>query len=159
MSRIAVTGHVNLTSDSTDLVAQAISGALVGKEGLVGISCLAQGADSIFAEQVLNAGGYLEAVIPSADYRERKVKPGQAQQFDALIARASRVDVLPFAEANRDAYEAANERMLASCDELLAVWDGQGSVDKGGTAEVVFLARTRGIPVTVIWPEGVAREP
>jgi hypothetical protein len=65
---------------------------------------------------------------------------------------------MPFAEANRDAYEAANEALLTACDRLFAVWDGQGGVDKGSTVSVVLAARSRGIPVSVIWPNGVARE-
>jgi len=35
------------------------------------------------------------------------------------------------------------------------VWDG-GAGEKGGT--VVELARTRDVPVDVVWPEGAARK-
>ena len=48
--------------------------------------------------------------------------------------------------------------MLGTIDELVAVWDGGPGTGKGGTTEVVAEARTRGIPVTVIWPDGAARE-
>ena len=41
---------------------------------------------------------------------------------------------------------------------LLAVWDGQPSRGLGGTADVVAYARQRGVPVTVIWPEGASRD-
>ncbi|WP_246002593.1 hypothetical protein [Allorhizocola rhizosphaerae] len=141
------------------LVYQAIKSLLAPHVGgeLVGISCIARGADSIFAEAVLDAGGRLEVVMPTADYRETKVKPDQAAQFDALMRRASKVHTLPFEEAGRDAYEAANEVLLASCDELFAVWDGQSGVDRGSTGAVVEQARLRGLPIHVIWPEGAAR--
>lgn len=159
MPRFAVTGHMNLTTDSVPLVYEAIIHLLTphANDDLIGVSCIARGADSIFAEAVLDLGGKLEVVLPTANYRETKVKPDHAPQFDALMKRASKVDALPFEEANRHAYEAANEVLLNSCDELIAIWDGQESVDKGSTASVVSRARSRGVPVKVVWPEGAAR--
>ena len=150
---------MNLTPPSAPLVYQAITEALTPCMGddLTGISCIARGADSIFAQAVLDLGGKLEVVLPSANYREQKVKPDHAQQFDELMRRAAKVHVLPFDEANRDAYEAANQTLLASCDRLLAVWDGQGGVDKGINASVVVEARERELPVEIIWPEGAER--
>lgn len=38
------------------------------------------------------------------------------------------------------------------------VWDGGPSGGHGGTGDVVDAARERGIPVTVVWPEGAARD-
>jgi hypothetical protein len=150
---------MNLAPASVPLVYTAIAEALGGYPGdeLTGISCIARGADSIFAQAVLDLGGTLEVVLPSTNYRAQKVKPDHAQQFDNLLGRAATVHVLPFDEANRDAYEAANEVMLSLCDQLFAVWDGRLGVDKGSTASVVADARSRGLPVEVIWPEGVAR--
>ena len=161
MPRIAVTGHMNLTPDSSPLIRDAIVELFRDVEGreLVGISCIARGADTIFAQAVLDVGGALEVVLPSANYREAKVKPDHARQFDQLLARATKIHTAPFAEANRDAYEAANELLLGSCDVLYAVWDGQTGVDKGSTGSVVKLARSRGIPVEIIWPAGAQREP
>jgi hypothetical protein len=151
---------MNLTEASVPLVYQAITDALAPFEGdeLVGTSCIARGADSIFAQAVLDLGGKLEVVLPAANYRQTKVKPDHADQFDELLRRATKVRVMSFDEANRAAYEAANDAVLASCDRLLAVWDGQGAVDKGGTASVVEEARSRGLPVEIIWPDGAARE-
>jgi hypothetical protein len=150
---------MNLTPDSEPLVYSAIKQALAPYIGeyLVGMSCIARGADSIFAQAVLDLGGRLEVVLPCENYREQKVKPDHAPLFDALIGRAAMVYTLPHPEANRHAYEAANEVLLWSSDLLFAVWDGQEGVDKGSTASVVKLARERGLPVRVIWPEGVVR--
>lgn len=157
--RIGVTGHMNMTEDTIPLVSAAIREHLahVGDE-LTGVSCIARGADSVFADAVLAAGGTLEVVIPSRDYRQAKVKPDHAEQFDRLMGAAELVRVMDFDHANRGAYEAANEAMLGSVDELVAVWDGGPGTGSGGTAEVVVEARARGVKVTVIWPEGSARE-
>jgi hypothetical protein len=67
------------------------------------------------------------------------------------------VRVLPFETSNRDAYAAANEALLADVDTLVAVWDGAPPDGKGGTGDTVEVARERGIPVTVVWPDGAAR--
>ncbi len=160
MPRIGITGHMNLTPESVPPIYGGIRDALTPYEAdeLVGISCLARGADSVFAQAVLDLGGALEVVLPAADYRETKVKPDHAQQFDELLRRAHVTRVMPFAHANREAYEAANETVLSSCDQLVAVWDGQSPADKGGTAAVVAEARDRGLPVEIIWPDGARRE-
>jgi hypothetical protein len=159
MPRIAVTGHMNLSPATTPLVHQAVSEALAPYAGdeLTGISCLARGADSIFAEVVLDLGGRLEVVLPSRTYREQKVKPDHAPLFDDLVRRATTVHTLAFEVAGRDAYEAANEVLLSSSDRLLAVWDGQAGVDRGSTASVVAAARERGLAVEVVWPDGATR--
>ena len=158
--RVAVTGHMDVSAESVELIRTELSRSLTalqsGRE-LVGVSCIAKGADSIFAEVVLAAGGALEVVLPSPHYREKKVKPDHAQTFDRLIADASRVRTLPFTEVNKDAYEAANEVLINDCDRLLAVWDGKRG-ERSGTATVVEQAESRNVPVTVIWPDGASRE-
>ncbi len=159
MPRIAVTGHMNITADTVPLVAAAIREHLERFDGeVVGISCIARGADSVFAKAVLDAGGKLEVILPSTNYRQAKVKPDHAPLFDELVSGAATIRTLPFPTANRDAYVAANEALLDGADALVAIWDGQPSPDRGGTAGVVADARDRGLPVTVVWPAGAARE-
>jgi hypothetical protein len=157
--RIAVTGHMNITEDTVPLVVDAIRERLdrLGDTEVTGVSCIARGADSVFAKTVLDAGGKLEVILPSQDYRQAKVKPDHAPLFDELLDKATAVRVMSFETANRDAYVAANEAMLTDADELIAVWDGQPSPDRGGTAGVVADARERGLPVVVIWPAGASR--
>jgi hypothetical protein len=159
MTTFAITGHMNLTSASVPLVRDAIRAVLAphAHSELVGVSCLAAGADSIFGEVILEIGGTLNVILPAADYRERKVRPELAAVFDDLIGRSANVGVMPFAVSNRDAYVAANEALLASCDQLIAVWDGQAPADQGGTASVVQQATKLGLPVAIVWPQGAAR--
>lgn len=159
MTTLAVTGHMNLTDTTVPLVRAALNDLLTAyaPDQLTGISCLARGADSVFAEAVLAAGGRLVAVIPSQDYRQVKVKPDHAALFDRLAAAATEVLVLEHPTASRDAYQAANEVLIARADRLVAVWDGAPSNGKGGTADTVTLARDAGVPVDVVWPDGAAR--
>jgi hypothetical protein len=89
--RVGVTCHKDVSEESVSLVADAVRAHLgmLGFSSLVGVSCLARGADSIFAEVVIELGGRLELVLPSSNYHEAKVKPEHAAQFDRLLSQAS----------------------------------------------------------------------
>jgi hypothetical protein len=179
--RIGITGHINLSSATKLLVAAELRRHLLallregahavgratgpdksgtpdtpGTPDLTGVSCLARGADSVFAEVLIELGGRLEVIVPSSDYRQVEVPPDHAPQFDLLLDRAESVKVMPSPTAGPEAYVAANNAMLDKVDLLLAVWDGDDG-DEGGTGHVVNEARARQIPVTVIWPKGSRR--
>ncbi|MFF4209155.1 hypothetical protein ACFYZE_07300 [Streptomyces sp. NPDC001796] len=161
MPTVAVTGHMDLTETTVERVRAALDELLGGTgrdDTLIGVSCLAAGADTVFAEAVLDAGGALVVVLPSRDYRTAKVRPRQAALFDRLVAAASEVLVMPFAEAGPPAYQAANAELIARADTLVAVWDGTEPEGRGGgTADMVMEARRAGVPVRVVWPAGAER--
>lgn len=158
--RVGVTGHMNLTPETVELVRGEIRKVLhelAGHAPLVGVSCIAVGADSIFAEVVLELGGQLEVILPSMAYRATKVKPEHAPTFDRLVGQAATVTTLPFERPGREAYEAANEVLLRSSTTLIAVWDGRSAVDQGGTAAVVAEAEERQLNINRVWPAGASR--
>ena len=163
--RVGVTGHINLTSETARLVAVELRAFLRGVRDqarasarmMVGISCLAPGADSVFAEVLLSLGGRLEVILPCPDYGRSQLGPADAVTFDRLLRQAESVRTTAESRASRAAYIAANNKMLDAIDHLVAVWDGDSSPAPGGTAHVVETARARSIPVTVIWPEGARR--
>jgi hypothetical protein len=155
MTRIGITGHTKLSGDVASTVYQEIRRILAeagSTTDLVGVSCIAPGADSLFAQAVLDAGGRIEVVIPARNYRARQVPPSIQPQFDDLVRRADVVRVMDFDEPGPGAYEVANQAMLGSVDRLVAVWDGLPS-GRGSTASVVESARDRGMPVEIVWPE------
>jgi hypothetical protein len=156
--RIAISGHRGLPGPTERLVDTAIRAALAGQApDVTGISCLADGADQIFARAVTDLGGQLEVVIPAAEYREG-LPENARPEYDRLIAQACAVHRLPFTESTSHAHMAASRLMLDAADELYAVWDGQPARGYGGTADVVSYARERGLPVRVIWPCGARRD-
>ena len=159
MIRIGVTGHSNLSAESTELVLDGLRAALEphAGDGLHGVTCLAAGADQIFARAILSLGGQYDVILPAPDYRENVVKPDNLADFDALIATAGDVQFMPFEISGREAYMAASEALVTQSDRLLAVWDGKPSGGHGGTADVVAHARHVGVPVEVIWPTGTRR--
>ncbi|MFI2374430.1 hypothetical protein ACH5AO_05080 [Streptomyces sp. NPDC018964] len=160
MTTIAVTGHMDLTDSSVPLVREALRATLTPyADGLTGVSCIAKGSDSLFAEIVLELGGRLIVVVPSKDYRQNKVRPDHAAAFDRLRDAADEVVVLDHETANRSAYEDANRTLLKRADRLVAVWNGEPPSGKGGgSADTVLEAREAGLPVDVVWPDGAARQ-
>ena len=158
MTRIAITGHRGLHDPTRALVDAALRAELRrhGGSPLVGVSCLADGADALFDQAVLDEGGELVAVIPAQRYRER-LPAEYHPTFDSLLEQASEVVTMDFDRPGREAYMAASVRMVDGADRLVAVWDGQPAVGRGGTADVVTHARDHGVPVTVIWPDGCQR--
>jgi hypothetical protein len=97
----------------------------------------------------------LTAVLPSAigSYARDFGAPASPSRlhFDSLIARAAEViEGTSESSSPEDGYAAAAKVMLGSCDVLLAVWDGRAARGKGGTAEVVALAREMGKSVVIV---------
>lgn len=157
--RIGVTGHVLLADGTAALVYRCLTEALRPHAGgdLHGVTCLANGADQIFARAVDALKGTFDVVLPAPDYRRVALSANERRRFDRLLRRAATVSVMPFETAGPDAYLAASEEMLRRVDALFAVWDGKPSEVAGSTADVVRRAEKAGMPVTVFWPDGAAR--
>jgi hypothetical protein len=156
--RVAISGHRGLLAPTADLIGKAIRSELAEQErDVTGISCLADGADQIFARSVIDIGGKLEAIIPAAEYRAGLPEDARPE-YDALLAQAASIRCLPFTKSTSQSHMEASKIMIDEADELYAVWDGQPARGYGGTADVVAYARERGTPVRVIWPDGAQRD-
>jgi hypothetical protein len=157
--RIGVTGHTRLTERSSRLVYDALVLALrpYSVSALRGVTCLAEGADQIFARAVLAANGTYEVVLPSRDYRLRCISSSNVRSFDRLLKHAVTVSYACPGTCGSAAYAAANAELLRRSSYLLAVWDGQRVGEAGGTAELVALAEQSGVPVDRVWPPGAQR--
>ena len=158
MTTLGITGHRGLPDELAAAVAAQLRDALAetDPDELTGISCIADGADMLFALAVLERGGRLEVVVPAAEYRE-KLPAEHHQLYDALYAQAARVHRLEHTESTPEAHMDASRLLIGLSDELIAVWDGQPSRSYGGTADVVDEARAQGVPVRVLWPHGARR--
>lgn len=156
--RIGGTGHQGLPSRTAELVAVALRDVLGRHHGdLIGVTCLAGGADQLFARAVLDLGGDIEVIVPAERYRDgldADAQPG----YDELFAKAIQAERLPLVESTEEAHMAASKVLVDRSDLLVAVWDGKPARGLGGTADVVAYARERGVPVEVVWPEGSSRD-
>jgi hypothetical protein len=162
---IAISGHRGLPAESTRLVDEALRATIARYaeqdqeqgRGVVAVSCIADGPDSLFAHAVLDVGGSLVVVVPAEQYRDA-LPAEHHPTYDELLSRAAKVIALDHRESTSQAHHDASLRMLDEATELVAVWDGQPSRSFGGTADVVDAARERGMPVQVVWPDGAERD-
>lgn len=159
MRRIAITGHRDLYDTTADAVEHELRqrlSAVAAAGSLVGVSCLADGADAMFAAAVLDAGGKLVAVVPAAEYREG-LPAEHWPEYDRLLTAAGEMIRLNHTASTEQSHMDASMAMLDGADQLIAVWDGQPARGFGGTADVVDYARDHGIDLTVVWPDGAKR--
>ena len=155
--RFGVTGHRILPPSIVECAARHWSRVLPGAADLHGVSNLADGADQLFAAHVLAAGGTLEAVLPCEGYAGSLIADESRVRFEDLRRAAATVLTLPFPEPSEEAFLAAGQALVDRSDHLFAVWDGRPARGMGGTADVVSYARACGVPVTVLWVDGVLR--
>jgi hypothetical protein len=157
--RVGITGHRGLPGWSEELVRAALTTEVLNHppSELVGVSCIADGPDSWFAQAVLDHGGRIEVVVPAEAYRD-----GLPQEhhgvYDALLGRASGVHLTGLIDSDSRAHMAGSEILVDLVDLLLAVWDGKAARGYGGTADVVAYARRNDVPVRVLWPDGATRD-
>lgn len=112
------------------------------------VSPLAGGADQMAAALALEQGWELQAVLPLPREDCARLEPEAADRLASLLDRSHCVLELPGDPASPlDAYVMAGRATVAHCDLLIAVWDGLPARGRGGTAETVELALTRGTPI------------
>ena len=167
--RVGVTGHRNLNAEVLQSVrprlravletvqqaaesARRASGAAYSDDPVLlrATSPLAEGTDRLLAAEALSIGYELQCPLPflRGEYIQDFAGEASVQEFDDLLARAIAVVELDGCRAPESApYETVGRLVLDHCDILIAVWDGQQARGKGGTANIVAMARRRGIPV------------
>lgn len=144
--RVGITGHQRLSKPANwTWVRDAMDQFLEEQsQPLIGFSCLAVGADSLFAERILNFGGELRAVIPFNDY-ESRLDPQDRSRYSSLLASAAHTMVSDASgESDEEAYFAAGKKVVELAEVLIAVWDGRPAKGLGGTADIVEYARNLG---------------
>jgi hypothetical protein len=164
---VGVTGHRLERLDGIDL--EALRAALRDLFQILSrtagapmrlITSLADGADSIAAEESLARGWTLDAVLPlsRADYLSDFTEAQARADHEMLLSKAHAVFELD-GDRNVDggsaiAYERAGRVVLAQSDILIAVWDSGPVRGRGGAAQIVAEAVLAGIPVIHVDPAG-----
>ena len=152
--RIGITGHRRLQNpldwewvrlELNDLLANSTT-------PLVGVTSLAIGADQLFATSVLQKEGTIEAVIPYPEYETSFEEEDKAAYRD-LIARASKVRILPNKASVEEAYLEAGKAVVDSSDLMVVVWDGKPAKGLGGTGDAVEYARQKGKKIIHLNPD------
>jgi hypothetical protein len=154
--RVAVTGHRALRSQETIyFVRRAFQTQLshlqrVHSEGLIAISGLAEGADTIFAQVAIALHIPLDTIAAYAG-QLMDFPPGAVRdEYIRLCACSRSIHTLPFSRRSNEAYMAMGYKLVDSCDLLVAAWDGLPARAKGGTGDVVAYALLQRRPIVHI---------
>lgn len=154
---IAITGHQHIPEQAFEYVRDGLGRFLdtylgLGKQ-VTAVSCLAVGADQLFANEALNRGFNLKAINACKNIESTFDGQGLAE-YRRLLAATFESDTMLYDESSPEAYLVASEHMIDISDVVVALWDGQPG-SPGGTGDAVSYARSQGKPVVLIWPEGV----
>jgi len=153
--QVGISGHQRLRDPNAwEWVRQKMRDHLAAvAPPLVGLSSLAIGADTIFAEIVLEFGGSLEVILPFYDYQRTFTDARSRREYQKLLHWASQVEVLQKSRTDEDAYYAAGKRVVDRSALLILVWDGQPAGGLGGTADIDEYARQSQKPIIHLNPE------
>lgn len=155
---VGVTGHQGLPDGVAEFVRGRLRRLFPHPESIQVICSLAEGADQLIADWFTEAGALLAVVVPSRHYESTFQSPEAQAEYERLLARASVVHTLSFAEPSEDAFQSAGYLVVDEADRIVAVWDGKPARGKGGTADVVQRARDLQKPIDILWPAGVERQ-
>jgi len=155
LQHIINSGYLDaFTSESQEKIKQAKATSIVFSI----ISPLAEGADRLVANVVLEHGGSLEVLLPSPreEYETDFITTESRKEFADLFNRAHRVTVTKGNISPEDSsyrqksYLCVGEEVVDRCDILIALWDGKPSRGVGGTADIMSFALKQKKPVFII---------
>ena len=173
---IAFTGHMIDHPDREsprfpalleDEVTRRIADALDDLGGQIGYASAASGSDIIFLEQFQKRGGETNVILPfdRDDFFQTSVDfagTGWRARVESVLEKSTQTE-----QATRGKYQGDDvlfsytnqiimgktilrSKFLETEPTLLAVWDGNDSAAKGGTAEFIRMWENRGYPLKVI---------
>lgn len=116
-----------------------------------GLSSLAEGADQVFAECILDRGAALRAVIPT-DYYVKHFRGRSRATYLKLVDQARIDKIEGVLGSEDDAFLKAGRYIVDQSDVIIAIWDQQPAQGKGGTADVVAYAQQRQRDIRLINP-------
>jgi hypothetical protein len=118
---------------------------------LVGVTCLAVGADSLLATLLEEQNQSFQVVLPFADYESRL--PLEARdEYRRLLGQAAEVTTLQDRANDEESYFEAGKMVVDLSDVVLTVWNGKPAKGLGGTADIVAYARQKDKPIVHLDP-------
>jgi len=142
--KVGITGHQDLGSQATvDWVARVISHAVKQYNVTEGLTCLAAGADQLYAEILKGQNIPYIAVIASDNYEKTFKVKSHYENYLVLIAHAQQTIKLKFSQPGETAFFEAGKEVVNLSAAIFAVWNGKNAKGLGGTADIVQYALDR----------------
>ncbi|MEU3979367.1 hypothetical protein AB0F77_04520 [Streptomyces sp. NPDC026672] len=156
---IVVVGHPDLTARTLALLEDELRSRLAefARAGRIGLVRAGKGLPVVFGRAARRAGLALVTVLPSRGGVPAGLGEGDRRAAGELLLLSEQVRLVEFDPGDRGACVTADERLLADCTRVLAVWDGSPTTGRDATAHLVAFARSHGVPVDILWPREATR--
>lgn len=139
--RVGITGHQKLGSEvRVKWVCREVSYAVKKYNVTQGVTCLATGADQIYAEILKGENIPYVVVIPSDKYEKTFGDRSSLEKYQMLLDQANRMIKLKFNEPNEKAFFEAGKRVVNLSRAIFAIWNGKKAKGLGGTGDIVQYA-------------------
>lgn len=112
-----------------------------------GYTCLAKGADQLFADIVLKNKIDLVSIIPCEEYEKTFSDFKSLNDFKFFLNKSSKIIKMPFEMPTEAAFFNASKYLITKIDLLIAIWDGKNAKGLGGTADVVQQAKDQNVRI------------
>jgi hypothetical protein len=158
---ISVVGHADLAPWTLKLLEEELRARLArcAEAGRTGLVWVGQGLPVAFGRAAQQAGLAMVAVVPTLDRVPALLRERDRRAAGELLLLSQQVRLVEYDPADGDACVRVDEQLLRACARVLAIWDGTESNGHDTTAHLVSYARSCGIAVEVLWPDGAERVP
>ena len=139
-----ITGHQNLgDQEAISWVKENLAQEIQKQKITTGLTCLAIGADQLFAQILDGFQIPYIAVVPCEKYDETFVKEPDRENYHQYLANAKESIKLDFPFPSEQAFYEAGKYVVDHSDVLFAVWNGKAAKGLGGTGDVVEYAKKK----------------
>lgn len=148
--KVGITGHQNLGSEEDIAWIATVLVEQIDKYNAThGFTCLAVGADQLFASVLRERGIKYTAIIPCEGY-ETTFDEETLKTYRLLLDSAADTLQLPYSKPEEIAFWEAGKRLVEMTDVLIAIWNGAPAKGLGGTGDVVAFSVEKGKTVVHI---------
>jgi hypothetical protein len=137
--KVGITGHQNLTAAETNWLKEELIIEIKRMKIEEAYSCLAIGADQLFASVILANNIPLVAVTPCKKY-EKTFDDKHIELYKTLVRQATNKILLDFEYPSEEAFYEAGKTVVNKSDVVFAFWNNLPSKGLGGTADIVSIA-------------------
>jgi hypothetical protein len=157
--RVGETGHQDRPNIRWDWVKGKLDAWLDKcRVPLEGWSCLAAGADQLFAERIIAHGHNHTAVVPFEGYEQVFASIEARSKYDVLLSKSRVVQLKLNGLPHQEAFLRAGHHVVNSVERMIFIWDGAEAVGRGGTGDIVSYARARKKIVAILNPIRCVKE-
>ena len=137
--KAGITGHQNLTATESNWLKGELEIEIKRMKIDEAYSCLAIGADQLFARVILANNIPLVAVTPCKKY-EQTFDNMHIEHYKSLVRQATNKIQLDFENPSEEAFYEAGKMIVNKSDVVFAFWNNLPSKGLGGTADIVSIA-------------------